>query len=329
MTADELEKKTSPGTVTTIHALPDAGKSTFMITVAEKMKTLFFDAEKKYGKICKNAPGYEKYKHNISGVTVSTLEDVINILQTKDISSFDAFVFDSVTAMVTNQNHNIMFTQKRKRTYDDYQDLGTKFFAIIKLLQERGASVFFTIQSKFENGMYIPDADGGNLVQKNAVRYSDWEFYLEKDGKNRVLHLRNSFIAETKEKGLPKDYPETIENDDIRFSSLWDIFPSKTAKKDMEKERVEKEEAAKKEADRMAKEVIKKKTEDIKTYNKSLKGCETVLALSNVWKVISTNKLNHEPKLVKIKDEMKAKLTPKKNLPQSDIVGESQERSNV
>lgn len=241
LTADELKEKTSKGTITTIYGAADAGKSTFMITVAEKMKVLYIDSEGKFGKICSNAPDFEKYKDNISGCEVRTLKDLIGVVSDPMISNFDAVVIDSVTNMVDKELHNIMFTEKRRRTFDDYNDLGTNFMGAIEILREKGISVFFTIQAKAsEDGYSQPDAQGG-LVAKKAIEVSDWMFYIEESDDGRILSIKNNINCRLKKKGVPEDYPDQLKKGDVKFSTLWDIYPSKpTAKKKVTKAEIAK-----------------------------------------------------------------------------------------
>lgn len=233
MTADELAEKTALGTITTIYGLADAGKSTIMVTVAEKMRVLYVDSEGKFGKICANAPGYEDFKHNISGVEVRTLKELIALVQNNAIDGFDAIVIDSVTNMVDKELHNIMFEQKRRRTFDDYNDLGTNFMGAIEILRAKGISVFFTIQAKVSDGGYAePDAQGG-LVAKKAIEASDWMFYISEGSDGRTLDIKNNLDCRLKKKGVPEDFADALTGDEVRFASLWDIFPSrpKPAKK--------------------------------------------------------------------------------------------------
>ena len=322
MSVDTMAKETSKGTITTIYGLPDSGKSTFVVSVAEKMKVLFIDAEGKFGKIVdagnkysnilKVFPNFMEWKDNITGIRANTLYDLVKIVTDPEMNNYDAIVIDSITSLVDHQSHDIMYRLKKSRTYNDYAELGTQFFEAIEQLKKKGISSFLTIQGKEVDGMFEPDGDG-NMVQKHAMRYADWMFFIEEGNGGRTLNIKNQLHCRLKKKNIPENFKDQLVGKDVKFSTLWDVYPSKTAKEDMEKERLEKEEAAKKEADRMAEEAAKKKIEDIKTYGKSLKGCETIAALKNIWTVITTSKLDKEPSLVKIKDEMKIKLTPKEN----------------
>lgn len=227
LSADELAQKTAKGTISTVYGLPDSGKSTFMVTVAEKMKVLYIDAEGKFGKICSNVDGFEKFKSNISGIEVKTLHDLIKIVKDPMINEFDAVIIDSVTQLVDKELHDIMFVQNRRRTFDDYNDLGTNFMGAIEILKEKGISTFFTIQAKETNGYSEPDAQGG-LVAKKAIESSDWMFFIEEGDKGeRVMSIKNSLDCRLKKKGIPNEFSDQLVGDEVKFSSLWDVFPSK------------------------------------------------------------------------------------------------------
>jgi len=227
LTADELAKKTAKGTITTIYGLPDSGKSTFMVTVAKKMRVLFIDAEGKFGKICQNVPGFDEFKKNISGIEVKTLKDLIAVVQDPLVDNFDAIVIDSVTQLVDKELHDIMFVQKRSRTFSDYNDLGTNFMGAIEILKEKGISTFFTIQAKKDGDYSEPDAQG-NMVAKKAIEASDWMFFIQEAAKGaRVLSIKNSLDCRLKKKGVPEKFADQLVGEEVNFSSLWEIFPSK------------------------------------------------------------------------------------------------------
>jgi len=228
MTADELSEKTKKGNITTIYGMADAGKTSFMVTVAEKLKTLYIDTEGKFGKVCDNVKGYNKFKNNLFGYQVRSLKELIDIVSSKDINQFDAIIIDSITNLVDKEMHYIAFVQKRRTEFDDYKGLGVNFMASIEILQEKGISVFFTMQAKNDGGYYTPDAQGG-LIPKKAIEASDWMFFIHNGEKGRTLHLKNNFDCALKTKGIPEDYDDSLTKD-VRFSSLWEIFPSKPKK---------------------------------------------------------------------------------------------------
>ncbi len=240
MTADQLAEKTAKGSIVTVYGHPDAGKSTFMITVAEKMKVLYIDSEGKFGKICKEVPGFEKFKKNISGIEVKTLKDLVGVVTDPMMKNYDAIIVDSVTSLVDHQSHDIMFTQKRSRSYNDYAELGTQFFEALLRLQKEGISTFLTIQAKKTEGYNEPDADG-NMVQKHAMRYSDWMFFIEENKGVRSLNIKNDVNCLLKKKNIPNTFKDSLTGKDVKFASLWDVFPSKPEPKIVPKKATKKQ----------------------------------------------------------------------------------------
>lgn len=297
LSADKLAKTTAAGTITTIYGLPDSGKSTFMIGVAKKMKVLFIDSEGKFGKVCSSVPGFSDFEKNISGIEVRTLKELVSTVRDPDINQFDAIIIDSVTNMVDKELHDIMFVQKRRRTFDDYNDLGTNFMGAIEILRSKGISIFFTIQAKETEGFNEPDAQGG-LVAKKAIEASDWMFFIEETKEGRVLSIKNNQFCRLKKKGVPEKFPDQLKGKDVNFASLWEIFPSKETKDDLKKQEAETD-----------KVVAKKKADAVKNIVEIIEKCETLEELKVVWVDIA-DELKTD-KVHEAKNKRKDELAPK------------------